>query len=76
MTQIYADKKPSVSSTTWTRIFHNSGVDVYESDKYYDFYKVSPKSGKPKYFFGETAWMDTQRYAVDNSDFSAYNIFN
>ena len=76
MTQVYVDKKPSVSSTTWTRIFHNSGVTVYEADKYYDFYKVSPGSGKPKYFFGEMAWMNAQRFAVDNSDFSAYNIFN
>ncbi|NBV01301.1 MAG: hypothetical protein EBS31_07740 [Burkholderiaceae bacterium] len=75
MTQVYVDKKPSVSSTTWTRIFHNGGVAVYEADKYYDFYKVSPVLGKPKYFFGETAWMDAQRFAVDNSDFSAYNIF-
>lgn len=75
MSKVYADRKPSVGSTTWTRIFHNGGVQVYESDKYYDFYKVSPGSAKPKYFFGETAWMDTQRFAVDNSDFSAYNIF-
>ena len=74
--KVMADKKPSVGSTTWTRIFHNEGVEVYESDKYYDFYKVSPKKSKPKYFFGETAWMDTQRFAVDNSDFSAYNIFS
>ncbi len=73
--QVYADKRPSVSSTTWTRIFHNSGVTVYEADKYYDYYKVTPGSGKPKYFFGETAWMDAQRFAVDNSDFSAYSIF-
>ncbi len=73
--QVYADKKPAVSSTTWTRIFHNSGVTVYEADKYYDYYKVTPGSGKPKYFFGETAWMDAQRFAVDNSDFSAYSIF-
>ena len=76
MTKVYAEKKPSVGSTTWTRIFHNGEVDVYEADKYYDFYKVSPKNGKPKYFFGESAWMSTQRFAVDNSDFSAYNIFN
>ena len=75
MSQIYADKKPSVNSTTWTRIFHNTGVDVYEADKYYDFYKVTPKGGKPKYFFGESAWMSAQRFAVDNSDFSAYSIF-
>ena len=75
MSKVYADRKPSVSSTTWSRIFHNGGVAVYEADKYYDFYKVVPGSGKPKYFFGETAWMDAQRFAVDNSDFSAYNIF-
>lgn len=75
MSKVYADKKPSVSSTTWTRIFHNGGVDVYEADKYYDYYKVSPKNGKPKYFFGESAWMNAQRFAVDNSDFSAYSIF-
>jgi hypothetical protein len=49
---------------------------VYESDKYQCFYKVAPKAGKPKYFFGESAWMDAQRFAVDNSDFSAYTIFN
>jgi hypothetical protein len=74
--QILVNKKPSVNSTTWSRIFHNDGVMVYESDKYQCFYKVAPKAGKPKYFFGESAWMDAQRFAVDNSDFSAYTIFN
>lgn len=76
MNKIYADKKPSVSSTTWTRIFHNGGVRVYESDRYHDFYKVDPAGERSKYFFGETAWMNTQRFAVDKSDLSAYNIFN
>lgn len=74
--QVHADKKPTVGSTTWTRIFHNDGVEVYEADKYYDYYKVSPKNGKAKYFFGEAAWMNAQRFAVDSSDFSAYNVFN
>jgi hypothetical protein len=75
--QVYADKRPSVSSVNcWNQIFHNSGVKVYEADNYYDYYKVVPVSEKPKYFFGETAWMDAQRFAVDKSDFSAYNIFN
>jgi hypothetical protein len=74
--QVYADKKPSVNSTTWSQIFHNTGVTVYEADKYYDFYKVTPKNGKPKYFFGESAWMSAQRFAVDNSDLSAYQIFS
>lgn len=78
MTQIFVDKKPSAGSTTWTRIFHNGGVEVYEADKYQDYYKVIKKDGsvRPKYFFGESAWMNAQRFAVDNSDFSAYNIFN
>jgi hypothetical protein len=74
--KLLADKRPSVGSTTWTRIFHNEGVEVYSADKYLDYYKVAPKNGsRPKYFFGELAWMNTQRFAVDNSDFSAYNIF-
>jgi len=76
MNKIVADRKPAVGSTTWTRIFHNGGVHVYEADKYQDFYKVVPAAEKPKYFFGETAWMNAQRFAVDKSDFSAYNIFN
>ena len=76
MDKIVADKKPSVSSTTWTRIFHNGGVRVYESDRYEYFYKVEPAGERAKYFFGESAWMNTQRFAVDKSDFSAYNIFS
>lgn len=76
MPQIQVDKRPPVSSTTWKRIFHNEGVEVYEADKYYDYYKVIPKGGRSKYFFGESAWMNAQRFAVDNSDFSAYSVFS
>lgn len=60
-------KKPSVSSTTWSRKFHSNTVAVYESDEYQDFYKVVVRDQRPKYFFGETAWMDAQRMAMDNS---------
>ena len=75
--QVYANKRPPVSSVNcWNQIFHNGGVKVYEADNYYDYYKVVPAGEKPKYFFGETAWMKTQSFAVDKSDFSAYNIFN
>ena len=75
--QVHVSKKPSATSTKWEAFFENDGVVVYESDKYFDFYKVKVKStNKSKSFFGETAWMDTQRFAVDNSDFSAYSIFN
>lgn len=74
--QIYADKKPSVSSTTWKGIFHEKGIRVYEADRYYDYYKVTLEGSRPKYFFGETAWMDCQRYVVDKIGMSGYNIFN
>ena len=70
-------KKPSVSSTTWSRRYHNNTVEVYESDRYYDFYKVVVHGQRPKYFFGESAWSDTQRYALDNSHHKAYfDIYN
>lgn len=73
--QIYADKKPSVSSTTWKGIFHEKDIRVYEADRYYDFYKVTAGSDRPKYFFGETAWMDTQRYVVDKIGMVGYTVF-
>jgi hypothetical protein len=74
--QIYADKKPKVSEvTSWTRIFHSSGVTVCEADNYYDYYKVTPANGKPKYFFGETAWMKAQNYAVDLIGLAGYQVF-
>lgn len=73
--QIYANKKPSVSSTTWKGIFHEKDIKVYEADKYYDFYKVIAGSDRPKYFFGETAWMDCQRYVVDKIGMVGYTVF-
>jgi hypothetical protein len=74
--QVYADKKPKVSEvTSWTRFFHQSGISVYEADNFYDYYKVVPSNGKAKYFFGETAWMKAQRYAVDLIGMAGYNVF-
>jgi hypothetical protein len=74
--QIYVDKKPSVKDTTWTRIFHYDTVQVMESDRYYDFYKLVADGMRPKYFFGETAWMDVQRLAVDKVGQNGYNVFS
>lgn len=76
MNKIYIGKKPSVNSTTWTRMFHSDGVSVYDSDKYQDFYKVVPQDDRPRYFFGEQAWMDCQRFVVDKVGHSGYNIFS
>jgi hypothetical protein len=77
MDKILANRKPKVSEVSgWTRIFHHANIEVYEADNYRDYYKAIPKGDRPKYFFGESAWMNTQRFAVDKSDFSAYNIFS
>jgi hypothetical protein len=74
--QVYADKKPKVSEvTSWTRFFHTNNISVYEADNFYDYYKVVPANGKPKYFFGETAWMKAQSYAVDTIGLQGYQVF-
>ena len=67
--------KPKVSDQTWIRIFHNSIIDVFESEEHPDFYfKVQPKQGRAKYFYGETAWSDYQRYAADLLDDAMYRV--
>lgn len=74
--QIYVDKKPRVNDTTWTRIFHYDTVQVMESDRYCDFYKLVVEGQRAKYFFGESAWMDVQRMAVDKVGEKGYTVFN
>ncbi len=74
--QVYANKRPSVSSTGWVGIFHQGNVRVYEADKYYDYYKVTAGNDRPKYFFGETAWMQCQSYVVDKIGMAGYNVFS
>lgn len=77
MDKIIANRKPRVSEVSgWTRIFDHDNIEVYEADNYHNYYKAIPKGERPKYFFGESAWMNTQRFAVDKSDFSAYTIFS
>jgi hypothetical protein len=75
MTQKYVDKKPSVKDTTWTRIYHYNTVQVMESDQFCDFYKLVAEGERPKYFFGESAWMNVQRMAVDKIGMNGYNVF-
>lgn len=60
--------KPKVSDQTWNRIFHNPIVDVFESEEHEGFYfKVMSRGKSAKYFYGETAWSDYQRYAYDET---------
>lgn len=63
--------KPKASEQTWNRIMHEANVRVYESEEHPDFYfKVEVNGQRPKYFYGETAWMDYQRYASDNISYA------
>ena len=63
--------RPKVGDQTWIRIYHDAIVDVFESEQSPDFYfKVQPKFGRAKYFYGESAWSDYQRYAADLIDSS------
>ena len=66
--KIIASRKPLVSEVDrWIQTYHASnGVKIYEANNYYDYYKCTVANKRPKYFFGETAWMDVQRYALDN----------
>lgn len=58
--------RPKASDQIWKRVFHQWNVEAYESHDYKDFYyKVEVRGKRPKYFWGETAWMDYQRYAAD-----------
>lgn len=65
---------PKVSDVArWDIISSGEGVLEEEAAIYHDvyikhvsdFHKVSIPGQKAKYFKGETAWMDSQRYADD-----------
>ena len=67
--KIIADRKPLVSEVdSWDRMYHSpdNKVQIYEASNYYDYYKCTVKGSRPRFFFGETAHMDVQRYALDN----------
>ena len=69
MSKVYADRKPLVSEVSnWTRMYHSpdNTVQIYEAENYYDYFKCTVAGKRPKFFFGETAHMDVQRYALDN----------
>ena len=59
--------KPKVSDQTWQRIYHNPIVEVFMSKEDDMFFKVTTKNKRPKYFYGETAHSDFQRYAYDET---------
>jgi hypothetical protein len=59
--------KPSASQVkNWVEeeSLSNPSSTVYSADTEEDFYKVIG-GGKTKYFYGETAWQDAERFASD-----------
>jgi hypothetical protein len=60
-------RRPKASDQVWRRIFHQDNVIAYEAHDYKDFYiKVEVRDKPVKYFWGENAWSNYQRYAYDN----------
>lgn len=62
--------KPRVGQVkhwTYDAELSNQIVEVYYADIDNAFIKAAPvvKGYKVKYFYGETAWMDSRRYAGD-----------
>ena len=69
MNKVWADRKPLVSEVDdWIQTYHDrfNAVKIYEASNYYDYYKCTVEKKRPRFFFGETAWVDVQRYALDN----------
>ena len=71
-------RKPKVNEQTWRRIYHSpdNSILVFSSDTTDCYYKVTTTNSRPKYFYGEMAWADCQRYVVDSGDFGGWSIFN
>lgn len=68
--------RPSVSSVAEWEVVYDSDlvrVEVGTAEFAEDYWKVIPAGGKPKYFYGESAWMDARRTASD-LDFGAWSI--
>ena len=75
MTIKYVEKTTRVSDVSaWDELYHSDKATVYEASNYRDYYRVKT-SKTTKYFKGESAWMNVQRYVVDLGDFGGYGIF-
>jgi len=68
--------KPKVSSAKWGTPYTTQFSTVYKDENNHEFYKVYNKQYKVKYFYGETAWADVQRYLADKDDPDAWSIFD
>lgn len=69
--------KPKASEMSWSLIWRNSQLDVYVAKQDDAYFKITMFGKKPKYFYGESAWSDVQRYVVDETgDMKGWSIFS
>lgn len=67
-------RKPKVSDVDkWVTLYWSDKVVVQQADNIPDFRRVLPKAKRPKYFYGESSWADSARYASDY-DFNAWEV--
>ena len=70
----HSDKVVIYQASVWVEQVSNGYAVVNEkTDRSFDadFYKVMPRAGRTKTFFGETGWFQARAYAVD-FDFGAW----
>lgn len=68
--------RPSVAAVKeWDCLYVSELVSVFVGTAVFDedYWKVVPTNGKPKYFYGESAWSDARRFASD-IDFGAWSF--
>lgn len=69
--------KPKASDMTWSLLWRNQQADVYAALEDDAYFKIVIFGQRPKYFYGESAWSDTQRYVADETgDLQAWSIFS
>jgi hypothetical protein len=60
--------RPKSSEVTWNRIFHNIAGEAFQAAEDPMFFRVKIKRyNKNKFFYGETAHTDYQRYMYDET---------
>ena len=65
--------KPKASDQVWRRIYHSQVAEVWESDTVNDYYKVVLEGQRPKFFYGELAYQNYQRYVHDHEMKTIYS---
>ena len=76
-TCVYGDDNGQSVNLIQGKLFQFGYQYVYSEGEYSAlYYRITPTGGRPKFFWGELAWADSQRLTVDLAGFSALNAWN